>query len=152
MFRKLNTLALFAVPLLLGTHKAKQVERLDQAAEFFECAGQLGRAIFGLQGPDQTRGLHRAELEGTGQAQQILPMLDDERGVDALAGQAIPAPGTPDATFLITWSGSGFPFRPRFLLWLLHPRRHLMRSRTYREVRARALKVWRLETCAQYVA
>jgi putative transposase len=33
-----------------------------------------------------------------------------------------------------------------------HPRRHLMSASTYRKIRARAFKVWRLETCAQYVA
>jgi putative transposase len=31
----------------------------------------------------------------------------------------------------------------------LHPRRHLMSASTYRNTRARAFKVWRLETGAQ---
>ena len=69
--------------------EAKRAERLDQPAEFLESAGQLGRALLGLQGPDQARGLHRAELQGAGQAQQVLPVPDDERGADALGGQVV---------------------------------------------------------------
>jgi len=33
-----------------------------------------------------------------------------------------------------------------------HPRRHLIPSSIYREIRSKAFKVWRRETCVQYVA
>jgi putative transposase len=33
-----------------------------------------------------------------------------------------------------------------------HPRRHLIPASTYREIRSKAFRVWRPETCVQYVA
>ena len=60
---------------------AQKIERLDQPAEFFKRAGQLGRAVLGLQRADQPGGLHGAELERPGQAQQVFPVLDDERDI-----------------------------------------------------------------------
>jgi putative transposase len=39
-----------------------------------------------------------------------------------------------------------------FIYGHFHPRRHLMSADTYRKTRATAFKVWRSETCAQYVA
>jgi putative transposase len=39
-----------------------------------------------------------------------------------------------------------------FIYGHFHPRRHLMSADTYRKTRAMAFKVWRSETCAQYVA
>jgi putative transposase len=39
-----------------------------------------------------------------------------------------------------------------FIYGHFHPRRHLMSASTHRKTRARAFKVWRSETCAQYVA
>lgn len=78
-----------APAIRLVVNEAEQVEGLDKPAQLFQGAGQLGRAVLGLQGPDQAGSLHGAELEGAGQAQQIFPVLDDERDVDALGGQGI---------------------------------------------------------------
>ncbi len=70
-------------------NEAQQVEGLYKLAQLFQRPGQLGRAVLGLQGADQSGGLHGAELEGAGEPQQVLPVLDDEPDVDALARQAI---------------------------------------------------------------
>ena len=39
-----------------------------------------------------------------------------------------------------------------FIYGHFHPRRHLMSASMYRKVRAKAFKVWLLETCGQYVS
>lgn len=41
-----------APPVGFVVDEAKQVERLDQPAEFLERTGQLGWAVLGLQGSD----------------------------------------------------------------------------------------------------
>jgi putative transposase len=33
-----------------------------------------------------------------------------------------------------------------------HPRRHLIAASTYHEIRLKAFRIWRRETCVQYVA
>ena len=78
-----------APPIDFIVDEAQQVERLYQPIQLLQRASQLGREVLGLQGPDQARGLHRAKFERAGQAQQVVPVLDDELHVDALGSQFV---------------------------------------------------------------
>ena len=50
---------------------------------------KLSRAVLGLQRADRAGGLHGAELQGAGQAKQVLPMLRDQAKVDALRREVV---------------------------------------------------------------
>jgi hypothetical protein len=65
------------------------VQRLDDAPELCERAGQGGRAVLGLQHAHNGAGVDAAEFERSGQAQQVLPVPADELDVDPVAGQAV---------------------------------------------------------------
>ena len=63
-----------AAALLLAVDVAEHVQRLDDAAELGERAGQRGRAVLDLQDAHDGAGMDAAELERSGQAQQVLPV------------------------------------------------------------------------------
>jgi len=68
----------------------------------------------------------------------------------------------PESVFTIDWNlssrsnGIGVHDPPEsahaFIHGHFHPRRHLIPAETYREIRSKAFRVWRRETCVQYVA
>jgi hypothetical protein len=67
----------------------EEAHGLDDATELGQGPGEPRRAVVGLKGADEAGGLHHAELEGAGETQEVVPMLGDELGVDAIAGQRI---------------------------------------------------------------
>ena len=78
-----------AAPVRLVVDVGQQVEALDHPAPLFQGAGQPGRAVAGLQRADQPCGLHGAELERSGQAKQVVPVLFNERHLGPVPCQAV---------------------------------------------------------------
>lgn len=67
----------------------EQVDGLDDAAEFGQRPRKPCRAVVGLKRSDKPRGLHHAKLQGAGKAQQVVPLLGNQLGVDAIGSQTI---------------------------------------------------------------
>ena len=78
-----------AAPLLLTVNVAEHVQRLDDAAEFGERAGQRGWPVLHLQDAHDGPGMDAAQLQRPGQAQHVLPVLGDQVDIDAVAREPV---------------------------------------------------------------
>ncbi len=78
--------------IALIVYVGQDIKALHHAAPLLQGPGQFGRPIVGLQGANQSAGLHEAELERAGQAQQVVPILSDQWHRDPLARQAVQGP------------------------------------------------------------
>ena len=68
---------------------AEHVQRFDDAAKFGERAGQSGRTVLDLQDPHDGASMDATQLQRPGQAQHVLPVLDDEVDVNAVTGEPV---------------------------------------------------------------
>src|SRR3954452_7712026 len=78
-----------APAVALVVDEAQQVERLHQAAQFLECAGEPRRAVVRLQRAGEAGGAHDPELQGARGAGGGGPGLGDEPHVDPVGRQLV---------------------------------------------------------------
>ena len=67
----------------------KHVERLDDPAKLLQRPRETRRPVIGLERSHQPRSLNQAELQRTGQAQKIIPMLCNEGHPHFMRGEIV---------------------------------------------------------------
>ena len=65
------------------------MEGLRRPSELAKRAGELGRPVVRPQRAGEPRSAHDAELQGLGQAREVVPVLGDEANVDPVPRQLV---------------------------------------------------------------
>ncbi len=78
-----------APPVGLVVEVGEQVERLGDPAQFGDGAPGWGGPAAALQDTQDLAGAHGAGGQAAGDAQQVIPVRGDQRGVDSVAGDAV---------------------------------------------------------------
>jgi hypothetical protein len=68
---------------------AQHVERFDDPAKFLQRPREGRRSVMGLEGSHQTSGLDQTQLQRTGQAQKIIPILSYEAHPHFVGGEIV---------------------------------------------------------------